>query len=101
MGLNAGCEVWYSVLGGLLPLPILEIVKASQAGKADEAYQLSEALNSLWVFFRQHGSLRVIATIAELMGLVKTPCLPLPVKTLSGEERKQLQTCINSLGSLS
>jgi 4-hydroxy-tetrahydrodipicolinate synthase len=101
MGLNAGCEVWYSVLGGLLPLPILEIVKASQAGKPDEVYRLSETLNPLWVFFCQHGSLRVIATIAELMGLVKTPCLPLPVKSLSGEERKQLQTCINNLGSLS
>lgn len=99
MGLNAGCEVWYSALGGLLPLPILEIVKASQVGKPDEALRLSEKLDPLWAFFRQHGSLRVIATIAELSGVVKSPSVPLPVKSLNGEERKQLQTCINNLVS--
>lgn len=97
IGLNAGCEAWYSALGGLLPLPILEIVNASQAGKFDESYRLSEALDPLWAFFRQHGSLRVIATIAELSGIVKTPSLPLPVKSLSGEERKRLEICISSL----
>lgn len=97
IGLNAGCEAWYSALGGLLPLPILEIVNASQAGKFDESNRLSEALDPLWAFFHQHGSLRVIATIAELSGIVKTPSLPLPVKSLSGEERKRLEICISSL----
>lgn len=100
IGLNAGCEAWYSVIGGLLPSPILEIVKASQAGKHDEVNRLSERLEPLWAFFRQHGSIRVVATLAELMGLVKTPCLPLPVKSLSGEERKRLQTCITKMMSV-
>jgi 4-hydroxy-tetrahydrodipicolinate synthase len=97
IGLNAGCEVWYSALGGLLPLPILQIVNASQAGKADEVLSLSEKLNPLWAFFRQHGSLRVIATIAELNGIVKFPSLPLPVKSLNDEERKRLEICISHL----
>jgi len=97
IGLNAGCEAWYSVLGGLMPLPILQMVRASQANKTDEVSRLSESLDSLWAFFRQHGSLRVIATIAEIKGIVRTPSLPLPVKSISGAERKRLEVCISSL----
>ncbi len=94
IGLNAGCEAWYSVIGGLLPIPVLEIIQASQAGKSDEVSRLSAKLDPIWAFFERHGSLRVIATIAELMELVKAPCLPLPVKSLSGDERQRLKACI-------
>ncbi|MCB5206360.1 dihydrodipicolinate synthase family protein [Methylovorus mays] len=96
-GLIAGCEAWYSVLGGLFPLPILAIVKASQQGNIDEVNRLSTALEPIWAFFRRYGSLRVIATIAELKGLVKTPSLPLPIKSLGGEERQRLSACIADL----
>lgn len=97
IGLNAGCEAWYSVLGGLMPFPILEIVRASQANNTDEVFKLSEFLDPLWAFFRQYGSLRVIATIAEIKEIVRTPSLPLPVKSLSGSERIRLEACISSL----
>lgn len=97
VGLNAGCEAWYSVLGGLMPFPILEIVRASQANNTDEVFKLSESLDPLWAFFRQYGSLRVIATIAEIKEIVRTPSLPLPVKSLSGSERIRLEACISSL----
>lgn len=94
IGLNAGCEAWYSVIGGLLPLPILEIISASQAGNPNEVSRLSAKLEPVWGFFRKHGSLRVIATIAELMGLVRVPCIPLPIQSLGGEERRGLKACI-------
>lgn len=97
IGLNAGCEAWYSVIGGLLPLPILEIIHASQAGNPEEVDNLSARLEPIWKFLRTHGSLRVIATIAELMKLVKAPCLPLPIKSLSGDERQRLEACIADL----
>lgn len=97
IGLNAGCEAWYSALGGLLPHPILQMVKASQANRTDEVNRISESLDSLWAFFRQHGSLRVIATIAEIKGIIQGPSLPLPIKSLNGEERKRLEVCINGL----
>lgn len=71
VGLNAGCQTWNSGLGGLLPLPILEIIRASQPRKPDEVTLLSATLEPLWVFFKQFGSLRTIATMAELLGLVK------------------------------
>ncbi len=94
IGLNAGCEAWYSVIGGLLPFPILQIIQASQAGNPEEVSRLSAKLEPIWGFFRKHGSLRVIATIAELMGLVTAPCLPLPIKSLSEEERQKLKACM-------
>ena len=96
VGLNAGCEAWYSAIGGLLPLPIIEIIQASQAGKPQEVSRLSAKLEPIWVFIKKHGSLRVIATIAELMGLVTAPSLPLPIKSLSGEERQKLKACISN-----
>lgn len=97
LGLNAGCDVWYSALGGLLPELILPIVKASWNGQQDEVSQLSSKLNPIWDLFRQHGSLRVIATIAEIMGLVETPCLPLPLKSLNGKDRKNMEILLKTL----
>lgn len=84
-GLNAGCEAWYSVIGGLFPRTALAITRASQAGDAQEATRLSERLQPLWALFGQHGgSLRVVAAAAELRGLVERPSLPLPLKALDG-----------------
>jgi 4-hydroxy-tetrahydrodipicolinate synthase len=96
-GLTAGCEAWYSVLGGLFPLPILAIINASQRGDTDEVNRLSTNLEPIWAFFRRYGSLRVVATIAELRGLVNPPSLPLPIKSLEGEERQRLNACIADL----
>lgn len=43
-GLNAGCDAWYSVIGGTLPEPALAISRAAQAGRASEAVAQSERL---------------------------------------------------------
>jgi 4-hydroxy-tetrahydrodipicolinate synthase len=99
LGLNAGCEAWYSAIGGLLPLPILEIIQASKAACPGEVSRLSANLEPMWRFFRKYGSLRVIATMAELMGLVKAPCLPLPLQSICGEDRLQLKVCLANIGS--
>lgn len=97
-GLNTGCEAWYSVIGGLFPTTALAITRASQAGGAQEALRLSEYLNPLWTLFSQYGgSLRVVATAAELMGLVTAPCLPLPLKGLEGESRQKLARLLDEL----
>ena len=90
-GLNAGCEAWYSVIGGLFPATALEITRAAQAGHAEEAVRLSARLQPLWALFaEQGGSLRVMAAAAEVLGLVEAPCLPLPLKALGGEGRRRL-----------
>lgn len=97
-GLNAGCDAWYSVIGGLFPETALAITRAARAGRQQEATALSQRLEPLWALFRQHGgSLRVVATAAELLGLAKTPSLPLPLRTLEGPERQQLATVLETL----
>lgn len=97
-GLNAGCEAWYSVIGGLFPKTALNIVRAAQAGNAEDATRLSERLAPLWALFRQYGgSLRATAAAAELLGLVSSPSLPLPIKAVDGAGRQKLAALIEEL----
>jgi 4-hydroxy-tetrahydrodipicolinate synthase len=96
-GLNAGCEVWYSVIGGLFPKTALAISRAAQVGNAHEAARLSGQLEPLWAMFSQHGSLRVVAAAAELRGLVGQPSLPLPLKALAGPSRDKLSDLLEKL----
>jgi 4-hydroxy-tetrahydrodipicolinate synthase len=96
-GLNAGCDAWYSAIGGLFPKAALAITRAAQSGHADEAARLSVRLQPLWEMFSQHGSLRVIAAAAELRGLAASPSLPLPVKALAGAVRLQLADVLETL----
>jgi 4-hydroxy-tetrahydrodipicolinate synthase len=96
-GLNAGCDAWYSAIGGLFPKPLLAITRAAQAGNADEATRLSERLQPLWALFQRHGSLRVIAAAAEMLDLVPSPSLPLPLRSLAGEDRQLLGRLLEQL----
>lgn len=96
-GLNAGCDAWYSAIGGLLARPLLAITRAAQAGNAGEATRLSGRLQPLWALLQRHGSLRVVAAAAELLGLVASPSLPLPLQALAGEDRQQLHRMLEEL----
>lgn len=97
-GLTAGCDAWYSVIGGVFPATALAITRSAKTGNVQEATRLSERLQPLWELFSEYGgSLRVIAAAAELLGFVENPCLPLPLKTLSGEGRQQLARLIDEL----
>ncbi|MBZ0177809.1 MAG: dihydrodipicolinate synthase family protein [Melioribacteraceae bacterium] len=95
--LLAGCTVWYSVIGGLFPVTTLEITRAAQSADAALAHRLSGRLQPLWALFRQHGSLRVVATAAELLGHAPTPCLPPPLRALQGEDRQRLAVLLAQL----
>ena len=96
-GLNAGCEVWYSVIGGLFPKAAQGITLATQVGEAVKAIQLSARLEPLWELFRQHGSLRVVAAAAELRGLIASPNLPLPLQALEGAAYQRLGKLLDEL----
>lgn len=94
-GLNAGCEAWYSVIGGLFPQTTLAI---SRAASKEEATRLSERLRPYWDLIARHGgSLRVTAAALEILGLVQGPCLPTPLKSLSDADRAELARLINTL----
>ncbi len=98
VGLSAGCQAWYSVLGGLFPERALAITRAAQAGDAQTALKLSRELEPLWALYREYGgSLRVIATVAEVLGDVSRPSLPLPLTTLQGDARKKVEQVIEQL----
>ena len=84
LGLNAGCEVWYSVCGGLFPVTAKQITEAAAANDHERVTTLTTRLEPLWALFRKHrGSLRVIAAAAGVLGLTDTDCLPRPLQPLS------------------
>lgn len=98
-GLNAGCEVWYSVIGGTLPESALTITRAALAGRGDEALAESNRLAPLWALFAEFGgSFRVTAAIAEQLGLVARPSTPLPILGLNESQRQRLAATLALLG---
>ncbi|MBB3036058.1 dihydrodipicolinate synthase family protein [Hoyosella altamirensis] len=98
-GLNAGCDVWYSVIGGTLPGPALAIIRAAQQSRAEDAVTESERLAPLWSLFAEFGgSLRVVAAIAEQLGLAPRRCLPLPIQGLSDAEWTRAAEVVAELG---
>ncbi|MCK7453567.1 dihydrodipicolinate synthase family protein [Enterobacter chengduensis] len=88
--LQAGFEVWYSVLGGLFPQTALAIARSKETAQ-------SERLEPLWELFRRYGSLRVIAAAAEMMGKVAAPALPFPLQAVQGEPREALAAILADL----
>jgi 4-hydroxy-tetrahydrodipicolinate synthase len=51
----------------------------------------------LWAMFQRKGSLPVMATAAELQGLVSHPSLPLPLRGLKGIDREELESLLAKL----
>ncbi|OWR32589.1 dihydrodipicolinate synthase family protein [Saccharibacillus sp. O23] len=98
-GLNAGCDVWYSVLGGLFPRTCLELVRHAQAGRAEEALRLSERLEPIWALFDRHGGLRVAAAIAIKLGLSEAPALPLPLAPIEQAELQEIEGLLEFLSA--
>lgn len=88
--LQAGFDVWYSVLGGLFPQTALAIARSKETAQ-------SERLEPLWELFRRYGSLRVIAAAAEMMGKVAAPALPFPLQAVQGEPREALAAILADL----
>jgi 4-hydroxy-tetrahydrodipicolinate synthase len=98
-GLSAGCDAWYSVIGGTLPTPAMRITRAVQNGRVDVASDESRRLQPLWDLFAEFGgSNRVIAAAAEELGLASPGSLPLPIQGLTDEQRTQVVAVIDELG---
>lgn len=97
-GLNAGCDVWYSVIAGTLPEPALRITRAAQQGNTNVALAKSHRLQPLWDLFAEFGgSVRVTAAIAEHLGLAPARCLPLPLQGLADDQRARVKGVIEKL----
>jgi len=98
-GLGAGCDAWYSVIAGALPEPALRITRAAREGRLAAARAESERLDPLWRLFAEFGgSLRVVAAIAERLGIAPHRCLPLPIQGLTDAQRAHLAEVMDELG---
>lgn len=85
-------------MGGLFPKTAKKLTHLVKAGLHDQALDYSNQLDQLWQLFNKHnGSLRVIASAAEIEKLVNSPCLPLPLLSIHGDDREFLATLIKTL----
>ncbi len=96
-GLNAGCDAWYSVVGGTFPQTALALTRAARSVDPDRATGLSDELEPLWALFRRHGSLRVISAAASHLGLTGEPNLPLPLRGLDEAARQDVAAVLSAL----
>lgn len=90
-GIAVGCDAWYSVIAGTLPQLAIDLYRVAQSGTGRPAFS---RLDPLWTLFREHGSLRVTAAIAEQLRLVGENCLPRPLKGLPAEAREEVTRVI-------
>lgn len=93
-GVLAGCDVWYSVLAGVLPERCLAIQRAAQAGNVAEAQKLSDALGPVWSVFARFGSYRAISAIADELGVLSPESLHHPVLPLAGSDRAAVSAAL-------
>lgn len=97
-GLNAGCDAWYSAIGGTLPVPAVTITRHALQGRPAEAAAESERMAPLWQLFAEFGgSLRVIAAVAEHLGLAPSQSLPRPIQGLTAAQRARVAEVIDDL----
>jgi 4-hydroxy-tetrahydrodipicolinate synthase len=85
--LDAGADVWFSVLGGLFPQAALDVLERRAPA--------SERLEPVWALFRAHGGIRVVATLAAALGLAGEHNLPRPLRLL---DRAQVAPALELLG---
>ncbi|GAA1324155.1 dihydrodipicolinate synthase family protein [Leucobacter albus] len=99
--LLAGCEAWYSVLAGALPVECLAIHAAASAGDATLARALSGQLTPLWRLFAEHGSYRVIAAVLAELGLISHDSLPHPVRSLDERGARAVAAALAQIAAAS
>ncbi|NTF06774.1 dihydrodipicolinate synthase family protein [Agrobacterium rubi] len=94
-----GADCWYSVIGGLLPVPSLRLLRAAQAGDATEVERIEAYFQPLWSLFQEFGSFRVVYAAANLLSLThRQP--PLPVMPLSVSDCARVEEALAKLSEL-
>lgn len=80
--LQAGFDAWYSVIAGLFPDIALALAESPKS---------VAAFAPLWQANAEHGSLRVLAMLAEMLEYAAPNCLPLPLTPLDTAARRALE----------
>lgn len=97
--LEAGIDVWFSVIAGTLPEIAVALYRASRTDP-DRAAHIDDALAPLWALFAERGSARVIAAIAEESGAVREAFLPRPLRKLAGADRDRVRAALAAIAGL-
>ena len=96
--LIAGADAWYSVVGGLLPVPALQLVRAAEAGDAAEVRRVDALFQPLWALFKAFGSIRVMYAGANILSLCDV-APPLPILPLDDAARERLAAVLAALNA--
>ncbi|MEP0942942.1 MAG: dihydrodipicolinate synthase family protein [Rhizobiaceae bacterium] len=98
--LLAGADGWFSVIGGLLPKPSMELARAAMAGDKDEVARINACFQPLWELFQQFGSLRVVYAAMNILELSQAqPHLPL--QPLAPEQMARVAAALDRANSSS
>lgn len=92
----AGADAWYSVLGGILPVPCVAIVRAAQAGNGDEARRLNDTLRPVWDLFQKYTSYRTVYEMARQLDLCEAEP-PRPILPVCGAAKADIADVLRSL----
>jgi len=97
--LLAGCDAWYSVVAGVLPVPALALTRAAQAGDVANVRRIDAAFQPLWDLFKSYGSFRVIYALADSLDLgASAP--PRPVLPIPAAEHNRVKAALETLANL-
>ncbi|MBJ3785730.1 dihydrodipicolinate synthase family protein [Devosia sediminis] len=92
----AGSDVFFSVLAGTIPGPILALVRAAQSGDAARVRELEGQLAPLFALCKELTSLRVVYTMVDLLGLT-TARPPRPILPLPAEAQRRVAEAVNRI----
>jgi 4-hydroxy-tetrahydrodipicolinate synthase len=97
--LLAGGDAFFSVAAGLLPEPMLRLVRAARSGRVDETAAIDATFAPLWELFRAYGGLRVMYAVADRLCLpVGDP--PLPIQRLPAEAVAKIEAALVSIAAI-
>ena len=97
-GLIAGCDLWYSVCGGLFPHTAKAMTEAAKVQDFAAVAAQAQRLQPLWALFSKHGgSIRVMAAAAEILELAQPGCLPRPLRSLAPEDSAEVKQVMDRL----
>lgn len=94
--LYAGGDLWFSVVGGLLPEKAMALTQAALNGDGEQLARLNRELQPMWTLFRTLSSLRVMYCAAEILGICQ-PVLPRPLLPLRAEDRQKVEMVLRDL----
>lgn len=97
--LLAGCDAFYSAVGGTIPEVMVRLAKAARRGDVDEVRRIDAVMAPLWKLCREFGSLRVTYALARLLDLTEAEP-PLPLQTIDGEAFARTEMALTAIDGL-